>query len=90
MWWAIVTVTTVGYGDVVPETTVGRLVGAGLMLVGVSAIPIATSLVVSVFITRMQEKLREQDSAERAEIIRHIERLELMLERMSESGGPKA
>jgi len=90
MWWAIVTVTTVGYGDVVPETTPGRLVGAGLMLVGVSAIPIATSLVVSVFITRMQEKLREQDSAERAEIIRHIERLELMLERMSESGGPKA
>lgn len=90
MWWAIVTVTTVGYGDVVPETTVGRLVGAGLMLVGVSAIPIATSLVVSVFITRMQEKLREQDSAERAEIIRHIERLEEMLERMSESAGPKA
>lgn len=90
MWWAIVTVTTVGYGDVVPETTVGRLVGAGLMLVGVSAIPIATSLVVSVFITRMQEKLREQDSAERAEIIRHIERLEEMLERMSESTGPKA
>ena len=90
MWWAIVTVTTVGYGDVVPETTVGRIVGAGLMLVGVSAIPIATSLVVSVFITRMQEKLREQDSAERAEIIRHIERLEEMLERMSESTGPKA
>ena len=90
MWWAIVTVTTVGYGDVVPETTVGRLVGAGLMLVGVSAIPIATSLVVSVFITRMQEKLREQDSAERAEIIRHIERLEEMLERMSGSRGPKA
>ena len=90
MWWAIVTVTTVGYGDVVPETTPGRLVGAGLMLVGVSAIPIATSLVVSVFITRMQEKLREQDSAERAEIVRHIERLEQMLERMSESAGPKA
>jgi voltage-gated potassium channel len=90
MWWAIVTVTTVGYGDVVPETTVGRLVGAGLMLVGVSAIPIATSLVVSVFITRMQEKLREQDSAERAEIIRHVKRLEEMLERMSESAGPKA
>jgi voltage-gated potassium channel len=90
MWWAIVTVTTVGYGDVVPETAAGRFVGAGLMLVGVSAIPIATSLVVSVFFTRMQEKLREQDSAERAEIVRHLERLEQMLERMSESAGPKA
>jgi voltage-gated potassium channel len=90
MWWAIVTVTTVGYGDVVPETTPGRLVGAGLMLVGVSAIPIATSLVVSVFITRMQEKLRAQDSAERAEMVRHLERIEQMLDRMSESLGPKA
>jgi voltage-gated potassium channel len=88
--WAIVTVTTVGYGDVVPETTPGRLVASGLMLVGVSAIPIATSLVVSVFITRMQEKQRAQDAADREAIVRHLERIEQMLDRMGETAGPNA
>jgi voltage-gated potassium channel len=90
LWWAIVTVTTVGYGDVVPETTPGRLVASGLMLVGVSAIPIATSLVVSVFITRMQEKQRAQDAADREAIVRHLERIEQMLDRMGETAGPNA
>ena len=85
LWWAIVTVTTVGYGDVVPTTTIGRVIAGALMLVGVSAIPIATSLVVSVFITRLQAKQREQDSAERTEIVAHLERIERTLERMGGS-----
>jgi voltage-gated potassium channel len=90
VWWAIVTVTTVGYGDVVPSTTIGRIIAGLLMLVGVSAIPITTSLVVSVFITRLQAKQREQDSAERAEIVEHLERIERMLAGRGESAGPKA
>jgi voltage-gated potassium channel len=90
LWWAIVTVTTVGYGDVVPTTTIGRIIAGALMLVGVSAIPIATSLVVSVFITRLQAKQREQDSAERTEIVAHLERIERTLERMGGSADPRA
>lgn len=35
LWWAVTTVTTVGYGDVVPITTLGRLVGTILQLLGV-------------------------------------------------------
>jgi len=85
LWWAIVTVTTVGYGDVVPETTIGRLIASGLMLVGVSAIPIASSLVVSVFLTRMQAKQHEQDAADRAELIARLERIEQALVRATES-----
>jgi hypothetical protein len=79
LWWAVVTVTTVGYGDVVPETTGGRLIGAVLMLAGVSAIPIATSLVVSVFVARMQAEQHERDAAERAELISRLERIEQAL-----------
>lgn len=43
MWWAIVTLTTVGYGDVVPQTPVGRMIGALTMVAGliVLALPIA-------------------------------------------------
>lgn len=37
-WWAAATVTTVGYGDVVPVTEAGRLMGIGLMFVGISII----------------------------------------------------
>ena len=90
LWWAIVTVTTVGYGDVVPTTTAGRIIAGALMLVGVSAIPIATSLVVSVFITRLQAKQREQDAAEREQIVRHLERIERAIERMAERTEPSA
>jgi voltage-gated potassium channel len=79
LWWAIVTVTTVGYGDVVPTSTGGRLIGAVLMLAGVSAIPIATSLVVSIFITRLQAKERERDEETRREVVDRLERIEQAL-----------
>ena len=79
LWWAIVTVTTVGYGDIVPETTPGRIIAAVLMLAGVSAIPITTSLVVSVFVSRMQKQERTRNDDEREEIIARLERIEQAL-----------
>jgi len=79
LWWAITTVTTVGYGDVVPTSTGGRVVGSVLMLAGVSAIPIATSLVVSVFVTRLQEKERQRDAEARKELVDRLERIEQAL-----------
>lgn len=38
LWWAVVTMTTVGYGDRVPETAAGRVLGAVLMVVGISSL----------------------------------------------------
>lgn len=59
-WWALQTVSTVGYGDVVPESFAGRLVGAALMLLGVAFVPAITSIVVAVFISQLQERSGDQ------------------------------
>jgi voltage-gated potassium channel len=50
LWWAIVTVTTVGYGDRFPVTEGGRIVATVLMLVGIGLIGVLTATVASVFI----------------------------------------
>jgi voltage-gated potassium channel len=51
-WWAIVTVTTVGYGDVSPKTGEGRLIAAVLMLVGIGVIGVFTATLASFFLTK--------------------------------------
>ena len=52
VWWALQTVTTVGYGDVVPTTAVGRVIGGIEMVLGVSFIAFLTAGVTSVVIQR--------------------------------------
>ena len=79
LWWAIVTVTTVGYGDVIPTSTSGRVIASFLMVAGVSAIPITTSLVVSVFVSRAQAQQRAHDAELRAELMARLERIEQAL-----------
>lgn len=49
LWWAVVTTTTVGYGDVSPVTGEGRLIAVGLMLVGISFLSVFTATVTSFF-----------------------------------------
>ena len=45
MYWAIVTMTTVGYGDIAPATTLGQVAAAGLMILGYAIIAIPTGIV---------------------------------------------
>ena len=55
-WWTIVTLTTVGYGDKVPLTLGGRLIGVFLMFVGIGLVTLLTATVSSVFV---EKKIRE-------------------------------
>jgi voltage-gated potassium channel len=64
MWWALQTVTTVGYGDVTPKDVAGRIVGGLVMLEGIAFLAIITAVITSSFVARAE---REHALAERAE-----------------------
>ena len=56
MWWALQTVTTVGYGDVTPQKTEGRIVAAFVMLEGVAFLSIVIAAITSIFVARAQRE----------------------------------
>lgn len=82
-WWAVTTVTTVGYGDVVPVSVPGRLVAAMLMLTGLALIPTLTSVIVSTLISKNRqeeqdriEQLQHEQAAVLARIEERLDRIE--------------
>ena len=58
MWWAVETVTTVGYGDIVPDQTAGKLIAGLLMLGGLSLIAVVTAAITSGFVSRADAQRR--------------------------------
>jgi voltage-gated potassium channel len=60
LWWAVVTVTTVGYGDRFPVTTLGRAVAVMLMLVGIGLIGVLTATVASFFMREHADENKAQ------------------------------
>ncbi|HET9488821.1 MAG TPA: ion transporter [Methylomirabilota bacterium] len=59
MYWAVVTMTTVGYGDIVPQTTLGRILAAAVMILGYSIIAVPTGIV-SVELARVSRPVSTQ------------------------------
>lgn len=81
VWWAMQTVTTVGYGDIVPSNGWGKFVGGIVMLFGVTFLSLVTALVTSALITGEQRR-REQAAAEDENRAAHesLARIEARLE----------
>jgi voltage-gated potassium channel len=67
VWWAVVTVTTVGYGDFYPSDVEGRLIGIAVMLLGIGFISVLTATIASQFIQN------DTNSNELLETLRRIE-----------------
>jgi voltage-gated potassium channel Kch len=67
MWWAVQTVTTVGYGDVTPAARIGRLVATVVMLEGIALIAIVTAAVTSSFVERGRKARQASEDVERRE-----------------------
>ncbi len=59
MWWALQTVTTVGYGDVVPQDDVGRAFASLLLLGGLAFLSVVTAVITSSFVARRQQELAD-------------------------------
>jgi voltage-gated potassium channel len=81
LWWAIVTATTVGYGDVSPVTAEGRLIAVMLMLTGIGVIGVFTATVASFFFEHEQQSETAQLAA-RLEVIE--QKLDELLRHRSE------
>jgi voltage-gated potassium channel len=69
MWWAIQTVTTVGYGDVTPGRAAGRIVATVVMLWGVAFLAILFATITSTFVARAEREREQQQAA--AELSEH-------------------
>lgn len=63
IWWAIITFTTVGYGDIYPITPLGKLLSGIICLVGVAMVAIPTGIISSSFINIIQKKERREDDS---------------------------
>ncbi|MBN9606877.1 MAG: two pore domain potassium channel family protein [Actinomycetales bacterium] len=72
LWWAFVTVTTVGYGDYYPVTPTGRLVAVGLMLGGIALIGVVTATLASWIV----ERVGTSDAANRTATTAHVDQLQ--------------
>jgi voltage-gated potassium channel Kch len=86
VYWAVQTVTTVGYGDVTPQGTKGQALSVGLMLIGTAFVAVVTAAVTSIFIERAQT-IRDIEAAaedpvpaELAEIRATLARIEARLQ----------
>ena len=96
IWWAIQTVTTVGYGDVTPSKLGGRLLASFVMLEAIAFLAVLTAVITSTFVARAEkqqqlaEDATEEMETERLErrfdgVDERLDRLETILESIRES-----
>lgn len=83
IWWAWVTITTVGYGDIVPATNEGRLFGAILILVGLSMFSLITASFSVFFIAKDEHEVAEREKQN----LNRIAHLETRLEKIEDQLG---
>jgi voltage-gated potassium channel len=95
LWWAIVTLGTVGYGDIVPTTAWGRLLGGFVIIGGVTFISFLTAIVTSYFVSVDQEaeqarerEFRAASDNETRELLRQLDSRMAMIERALRAAPP--
>ena len=62
MWWGIITLTTIGYGDTYPVTVLGKIIGAGVAVIGIAVYAIPTGIMASAFTEQLRKRKEENKS----------------------------
>lgn len=85
MWWVLQTVTTVGYGDLTPASTIGKIMTSVVMLWGVAFLAIITAAITSVFVARAQQERKAALTVED-----RLDRIETQLRELLERTPPSS
>jgi voltage-gated potassium channel len=78
-WWAATTVTTIGYGDVVPATSGGRVIAVFVMFASVATVSFTTAVVTASFVAYQQRRFGP-DAERHKELLDALERIERRLD----------
>jgi voltage-gated potassium channel len=88
LWWAISTMTTVGYGDEYPVTTTGRFIAAALMVGGIALLGVVTATLASWLVQRVAEVSDEEEAATRAQVDALTKEVRALREQLAAPGSP--
>ena len=87
IWWALVTITTVGFGDITPVTVLGRIIGAGLMVAGMFTLALFAGIVGSSLVKGMlsirEEQFRMSEYVNHVVVCGHDKSTDLLLEALT-------
>jgi voltage-gated potassium channel len=84
LWWAVQTVTTVGYGDVTPRTTTGRVLGTVVMAAGIGFVTVLTAAITATFVEETRRRLGTRDDRVADALGEMTDRLERLERRLDE------
>jgi voltage-gated potassium channel len=79
LWWAATTVTTIGYGDVVPATDGGRVIAVFVMFTSVATVSLTTAVITAAFVAYQQRRL-SRDAERQQELLEALARIEARLD----------
>lgn len=84
LWWALCTVTTVGFGDITPVTFEGRLVGMALMIIGVILYVSTMAILATIITSELAQEVAEADQLTRSDFRAVMDELEQLRKQIQE------
>ena len=84
LWWAVTTVTTVGYGDVVPVKPAGRMVASALMITGFASLSLITGVIASILVHKRTEAAAPATAAGVEQLDQRLAEIERLLKGQAE------